>query len=233
MLGVMPVILGLASCRSEDSSTAEETDAAAVESGDENKVNDGQVTPGEGGDGESGTPGEGGPTCSPATQPATAECAACVQSLSQSSCQTETKACDASADCVAIRTCAVACASFQCLYECIDKNKAGESTFIAWRGCVDTGCHDACHCTECRLFLSSPCHECAILRCNPQCLGCDKSSACMAAMYCRYFHCTEPDSPACWDECTKAYPGSETAFLGLLGTEGCIPTQCGVECSKQ
>ncbi|MBI5535847.1 MAG: hypothetical protein HY898_24220 [Deltaproteobacteria bacterium] len=232
VLCVLPVSVGLASCEAKDSAPEAQAGAGGEDGGQEASDDVGTSTQ-EGGDSETGASGEGGPTCDPATQPGTAECATCVDALSKASCQKESDACVASPDCLAIRSCAMACASFQCLYECIDKNKAAESLFIAWRGCVDTGCHDACHCTECRLFPSTPCHECMNLKCTPQCLGCDKSAACMGAMYCRYFHCAEPESQACIDECTQAYPGSEAPFLALLGPGGCISTQCPTECSKQ
>ena len=55
----------------------------------------------------------------------------------------------------------------------------------------------------------------------------------MAAMYCRYFECEDPNTALCWQECTQQYAGSETPFYALIGAQGCLTASCSLECSKQ
>jgi hypothetical protein len=225
------IALACAACRSDGGSEVEDAGEGGAPGGD--AAADATLEASESGGDGAETDADAGPVCNPAMQPATAECKTCMDSMVGDACAAPTQACDALQECAAIRTCAAACGTFQCIYDCIEQNPAGKQLYISWRGCVDTACHDPCHCPGCRLFNSSPCQECVQQNCQQACTGCDQNASCMAAMYCRYFDCVDPNAPSCWQDCTEQYTGSKDPFFALVGPEGCLSVKCGVECSKQ
>ncbi len=159
---------------------------------------------------------------------------ACEQCMA-GACQGACVACQNDEDCTAIVQCTFGCATGrQCIEACVEGNRGGESLYAAYlnrtSGCLGTKCAEACgiDSKECELGSSDPvCDGCLNERCLEPCRACAGSVDCTRALECAE-DCGADQG--CIDGCKASESAGWEAMVALVGTSGCLATQCSLEC---
>ncbi len=168
------------------------------------------------------------------------------QSCVESSCAGACVACGASPDCRALLACIQTCSTSACIQLCKDASPGGLAPYDALKGvggCMPSECDFECgaggggalvdagdpgHTCSLAPNPTEACKECVTTQCLPVCQSCMQQEDCRG-----YADCASSchEAPDCLRRCEARYPNAVQQYNALLGSDGCVWSQCPDACA--